>query len=284
VIDPAGGVWLPLSNATDPLGIGHLSAAGEFQRYPLGSRRGSTYSMARAGTDLWIRGAELNRRGVTTGTEIDEVSTTPAVAVERTIRLSRRCGPSAIAATETQVWFAELCENQSPSHPTWRAAIVHVKSNGALARYRLPKQSYVTSLDIGADGTVWFGSFGANGTTDELGRIDPMGTLARYRVRKADPYEIAVGPEGRLWFTEEVDHYPHAALNSIGPEGDLRHPTCLAADCKLEPFGLAFDPSGSLWFSALTSELPNGGGGVAGLILAEERLNQAGFIGHLAVP
>ena len=198
VIDLSGGVWLPLSSATDPLEIAHLSAAGEFQRYPLASRRGYTSLMARSGTDLWVGGAEHNRRGVTTGTRIDEVSTTPTVAVERTIRLSRKCGPSAIAATETQVWFAELCENRSASHPSWRAAIVHVKSNGVLTRYRLPQQSYVTSLDIGADGSVWFGSLGESGTRNELGRIDPKGTLASYRVRKADPYEIAVGPEGRL--------------------------------------------------------------------------------------
>lgn len=281
VIDLSGGVWLPLSNATDPLEIGRLSAAGELQRYPLGSRRGYTSLLARSGADLWVGGAEHNRRGVTTGTRIDEVSTTPTVAVERTIRLSRKCGPSAIAATETKVWFAELCENRSPSHPRWRAAIVHVKSNGELTRYRLPQQSYVTALDIGADGTVWFGSFGESGTRNELGRIDPKGTLASYRVRKADPSEIAVGPEGRLWFTEEVDRYPHAALDSIGPEGDLGLRTCLAAECKLEPFGLAFSPSGTLWFSALTSEFPNRGGGVAEIILAEEQLNQAGFIGHL---
>jgi virginiamycin B lyase len=240
VIDPAGGVWLSLSNATDPFGIGHLSATGEFQRYPLGSRRGYTYLMARAGTDLWVGGAELNGRGITTGTLIEEVSTTPTVAVERTIRLSPKCGPSAIAATETRVWFAELCENRSPSRPNWRAAIVQVKPNGTLTRYRLPRLSYVTSLALGADGTAWFGSFGANGTKNELGLIDPIGALARYVVRRADPYEIAVGPEGRLWFTEEVDRYPHAALNSIGPEGDLGHRTCLATECKLEPFGFAF--------------------------------------------
>ncbi len=142
----------------------------------------------------------------------------------------------------------------------------------------------MTSLDIGADGTVWFGSLGASGTKDELGLIDPKGTLARYVVRKSDPYEIAAGPEGRLWFSEEVGPYPHAAINSIDPAGGLGHRTCLAAECKLEPFGLVFDPSGSLWFSALTSEIPNRGGGAAGLILAGERLNQSGFIGHLAVP
>jgi streptogramin lyase len=284
VIDPAGGVWLPLSDAPEDgsaVAIGHLSSGGDFQRYPLGNKRGNTYLMARSGTDLWVGGAVVDKREGTAGTFIDQVSTSPTVTVQRRIRLSRKCSPSAIAAGETEVWFAELCENRSPSHPSWRAAIVQVEPSGKLERYRLPRLSYVTSLAIGADGTVWFGSFGTNGTKDELGHVSPGGSLSRYRVGDVDPYEIAVGPEGRLWFTEEVQGYPHAALNSIGPDGDLGRPTCLAPKCKLEPFGLAFAPNGELWFSALTSEVPYGGGGVGGLILAEDRANQAGFIGHL---
>jgi streptogramin lyase len=155
-----------------------------------------------------------------------------------------------------------------------------VEPSGKLKRYRLPRLSYVTSLAIGADGTVWFGSFGTN----ELGHVSPGGSLARYRFRHVEPAEIAVGPEGRLWFTEEVQGYPHAALNSIGPDGDLGRPICLAPKCGLEPFGLAFAPNGELWFSALTSEVPYGGGGGGGVILAEDRTNQAGFIGHLTLP
>jgi streptogramin lyase len=287
VIDPAGGVWFPLSHASEDRGapaIGHFSRAGDFQRFTLGSMRGSAYLMARSGTDLWVGEAVLNNREVTAGTFIDQVSTSPTVAVTRRIRLSPKCSPSAIAAGETEVWFAELCENRSPSHPSWRAAIVQVEPGGKLKRYRLPRLSYVTSLAIGADGTVWFGSFGTNGTEDEVGHVDQGGSLARYRVGDVNPYEIAVGPEGRLWFTEKVQGYPHAALNSIGPDGDLGQPICLAPECKLEPFGLAFAPSGELWFSALTSEVPYGGGGGGGLILAEDRANQAGFIGHLTLP
>jgi streptogramin lyase len=287
VVDPAGGVWVPLADASEdrgPLRIGHVSATGRFRRYPLGKHRGYTELMARSGADLWVAGATLNRREVTVGRVLDQVSTSPAVKVERKIMFRSTCYPSAIAADEDAVWFAELCENQSPSHPSWRAAVVHVEPDGSLARYRLPRLSYVTSLRIGADGTVWFGSFGANGTRDEIGLIDPVGTLARYRVGHIEPDEIAVGPEGRLWFTQKVEHYPHAALNSIGPGGDLGQPFCVTAECKLEPFGLAFDPGGELWFSALTSEVPYGGGGGGALIADNDRANQAGFIGHLTEP
>lgn len=287
VIDPAGGVWFPLSDASEnrsAAAIGHFSPGGDFKRYALGSKRGYTDLMARSGTDLWVGGAVLNKREVTVGTFIDQVSTTPTVAVKRRIRLSPKCSPSVIAAGETEVWFAELCENRSPSHPSWRAAVVHVEPSGKLNRYRLPRLSYVTSLAIGADGTVWFGSFGTNGTKNEFGHVGPAGSLARYQVGHVEPDEIAVGPEGRLWFTEKVQGYPHAALNSIGPDGDLGQPICLAAKCSLEPFGLAFAPSGELWFSALTSEVPYGGGGGGGLIAAEDRANQAGFIGHLTLP
>jgi streptogramin lyase len=287
LVDPAGGVWLPIaddSESRSAAAIGHLSPGGEFERYALSSRLGYTDLMARSGSDLWVGGGVFNKRDVTVGTFIDRVSTSPAVAVERRIRLSPKCSPSAIAADETEVWFAEICENHSPSHPSWRAAVVHVEPSGKLTRYRLPRLSYVTSLAIGADGTVWFGSFGTNGTKDELGYVSPGGSLSRYRVGDVNPYEIAVGPEGRLWFTEKVQGYPHAALNSIGPDGDLGQPTCLAPKCKLEPFGLAFAPNGELWFSALTSEVPYGGGGGGGLILAEDRANQAGLIGHLTLP
>jgi streptogramin lyase len=287
VIDPAGGVWFPLSDPSfhrSTAAIGHFSTGGDFERYTLGGKRGYTHLMARSGTDLWVGGAVLNKREVTARTFVDQVSTFPTVAVERTIRLSPKCSPSAIAADEGEVWFAELCENRSPSHPSWRAAIVHVEPSGRLHRYRLPRLSYVTSLVIGADGTVWFGSLGANGTKDEFGHVGPAGHLARYRVGHVQPDEIAVGPEGRLWFTQEVQGYPHAALNSIGPHGDLGRATCLAAKCTLEPFGLAFAPSGELWLSALTSEVPYGGGGGGAIILAEDRANQPGFIGHLALP
>ena len=190
VIDADGGVWFPLSDAAENRGaaaIGHFSSGGDFERYPLGSKRGYTELMARSGTDLWVGGAVLSKRQVTVGTFIDQVSTSPTVTVKRRIRLNRKCTPSAIAADESEVWFAEGCENQSPSHPSWRAAIVHVEPNGKLKRYRLPRLSYVTSLAIGADGTVWFGSFGTNGTKDEFGYVGPSGSLTRYRVGHVEP-------------------------------------------------------------------------------------------------
>ena len=287
VIDPAGGIWFPLSNTSEDRSaatIGHFSPGGGLERYALTSKHGYTDLIARSGTDLWVGGAVLNKREVTVGTFIDQVSTSPTVAVKRRIRLSPHCNPSAITAGETEVWFAEICERRSPSHPSWRAAIVEVEPSGKLDRHRLPRLSFVTSLAIGADGTVWFGSLGTNGTEDELGHVNPGGSLVRYRVGHVEPGEIAVGPEGRLWFTEEAQSYPHAALNSIGPDGDLGQPICLAPKCGLEPFGLAFAPNGELWFSALTSQVPYGGGGGGGLIADQERANQAGFIGHLTLP
>lgn len=43
-----------------------------------------------------------------------------------------------------------------------------------------------------------------SGATNAIGRITPLGQISEYRVptAAADPYDITVGPDSNLWFTE----------------------------------------------------------------------------------
>ena len=285
VADSEGDIWF-LENHREEgdggYGVGRVTTAGELQEYTLGG--GYVKAMAASGRNLWLGVVLGNEQGGQRRSVVEGVVTAPEVAVAQQFSLRPPCAPSAIAARNNAIWFAESCESGHSAHRVWKARIVHLGPTGALAWYRLPPRSLVESLAIGSDGSVWFGSRAAGGDRSEFGRIAPSGKLTSYRVPDGDPGVIAIGPEGRLWFPSSFGGKAFGGLNSIGPKGHLGKPVCAAPRCRFEVDGLTTGPDGNLWFSATKAHAPYGGGGGGASLEHNLRANEAGVIGRLVPP
>jgi streptogramin lyase len=77
----------------------------------------------------------------------------------------------------------------------------------------------------------------------------PTGALAEFGIpsEEAQPYGIAPGPDGALWFTENRA----AKIGRIAPGGEVTEFTIPNAEPKTEvkPTGIATGPDGNLWFA-----------------------------------
>jgi streptogramin lyase len=131
----------------------------------------------------------------------------------------------------------------------------------------------------GSDGRIWLGY------DDAIARMSISGVIGQGDVfplpapAASVPNELALGPDGNVWFTESVP----AAVGKITPSGQItlfRTPTASSL-----PFGIAAGPDGRMWFaerdadkigaiptdatsSADITEYPIGGSNVGALNIA----------------
>ena len=289
VVGPGADVWLPSeiegSGGGEHPGYGvvRMTTSGQMTEFVLSSVPGQIGEIAATGNSLWVTASHFPHAGKPYTSVLDRYAVTPAgLSLQRQIAFREDCYASALAAGKSGIWFAELCKPHDSSNPHWWATIVRIGPHGETARYRLPPQSFVESLAIDSRGAAWFGSFSANGTRNEFGRVAPSGELTRKIVRKGDPFSITVGPEGRLWFPVSLHDRVNRGLNSIGPKGDLGKPICAGPKCGYSPYGLTTGPDGNIWYSATVAHMPNGGGGGAGLMQQQQEAKESGFIGRVA--
>ena len=152
--------------------------------------------------------------------------------------------PTAVAvAPDGSAWFT------NPGADT----IGHITTDGDFAEFVIPSgPSNPQDIVLGPDGNFWFTEFDAGA----IGRITPLGAVRRFpipnpavnvagpRVAAAvpNPLNIAVGPDGNLWFSDE-------GLNAIGritTGGDLVEFPIPTADS--EPAGITAGADGNLYF------------------------------------
>ena len=109
---------------------------------------------------------------------------------------------------------------------------------------------YLFGLATGSDGAVWFADLGCIGLGHcAIGRIDVRGRLAVFtRGLNPDsvPFQIALGPDGNLWFTDEGSH---PAIGRVTPAGRITEfSRGLRRDTT--PFAITLGPSHHLWFTS----------------------------------
>jgi hypothetical protein len=96
-----------------------------------------------------------------------------------------------------------------PDHNLWFTApqgkfpqpnIGRITPAGVVSFLALPTRGAASDLASGPDGNIWFTD--PNGNT--IGRLSPSGATRLFSLprRNAQPSEITVGRDGRLWFTE----------------------------------------------------------------------------------
>ena len=179
-------------------------------------------------------------------------------------------GPEGITAgSDGGLWFTDDSGNIGRIDPT-----THDIAFRYLAGSRLVGPS---SIVTGPDGQLWFTD---QGTQDSSGnQIDASigymsttsGAYGYYTDPSiVDPVGITVGPDGRLWFTNQstpTDCPPCGTTPSIGQittAGVISHFTDASPDHPSpnldQPYGITTGPDGALWFTN------SGGGGLGGTI------------------
>jgi virginiamycin B lyase len=128
--------------------------------------------------------------------------------------------------------------------------LVHIATDGTVASFPLPHGIEPWSLVYAPDGNVWFtgvrGRYRAEHTfrpgVAYVGRITPTGQLSLFRMpKKGDAATaIAVGPDGKLWFSE----LGAARVGTIGLDGKFGREYVLRVG---PPGDLAIGPEGDAW-------------------------------------
>lgn len=93
-------------------------------------------------------------------------------------------------------------------------------------------------LTRGPDGNIWVA---LDGTTDDLARVAPDGTVTRYNpANVTGPVGIAAGPDGNLWVTQAGGV---ARFSPADPNGAQ----AFAIAAITDPRGITAGPDGNLW-------------------------------------
>src|SRR5579872_6534365 len=104
-------------------------------------------------------------------------------------------------------------------------------------------------ITVGKDGALWFAQerYSCNTTfrppqcTGAIGRITTGGTLTEYALNKTGAWGITAGPDGSLWFTEDVGKIGRITL--AGTITEYATPSLNSS-----PTGITAGPDGALWF------------------------------------
>jgi streptogramin lyase len=109
---------------------------------------------------------------------------------------------------------------------------------------------YLFGLTTGSDGAIWFADLGCAGLGRcGIGRINSSGRVSLYtRGLNAGsvPFQIALGPDGNLWFTDEGSR---PAIGRVTPSGAITEfSRGLTRDST--PFAITLGPGHDLWFTS----------------------------------
>ncbi len=116
---------------------------------------------------------------------------------------SPNADPVGIAAgPDNALWFTEASANK----------IGRITTNGAITEFPIPTpRGNPIGITKCPDGALWFtesGTFTGNELSggNKIGRITPQGTITEFPIptSQSGPIAITAGPDGNLWFTEEV--------------------------------------------------------------------------------
>lgn len=142
--------------------------------------------------------------------------------------------PTSIAAgPDGALWFTETASDR----------IDRITTAGAVSQFPLPANSEATKVIAGSGGDLWVAAPG----TDSIDRVEaadgavtsfPIGDGAKNR-----PIDLALGPEGDVYFTQRAKRIGHLAPDGKVDELPLAHPARL----------ISGGPDGVLWFTTATS-------------------------------
>jgi virginiamycin B lyase len=132
------------------------------------------------------------------------------------------------------LWYTDTAAN----------VIGRITTSGTITEYPIPTPASDPRAICGGpkgDGNLWFVEHDAH----NIGRITPSGEITEFAIPSGgDPYAIAAGPDGNLWFTEP------GAFNAIGrctPSGGISEYSIPTPNAEVQ--GITAGPDGNMWFA-----------------------------------
>jgi len=193
-----GALWFTEGNGN---AIGRITTSGTVTEYPLGTCNGGPGQIT-SGPDgaLWFANSCTNTIGRITTSGV--VTTFPQPSGANIAGLT--FGP------DGALWFAEHGAFNGFTEVSGNK-IGRMTTDGTVTEYPLPNaNSGPLLITNGPDGALWFTESGPdnyNGTPqggNRIGRITTSGDITEYAVPTANsqPWGIATGSDGNIWFTE----------------------------------------------------------------------------------
>ncbi len=145
--------------------------------------------------------------------------------------------------------------------PTIHDALVRLTTAGSFTAFPLPYAGgWPGGITAGPDGNVWFTEF----VGDAVGRITPQGAITEFLVPPrptrnslgdlppSQPFAIAAGPEGTLWFPDLGGNRLWRLTPAGGVLTAFPIPPHPENPISSFPEGIALGPDGNLWFTEAT--------------------------------
>ena len=157
--------------------------------------------------------------------------------------------PESIAvAADGSVWATAIAPDNE------HEVIVHRLKSGKIKAYTMKSPGMAFngggSITEGSDGNVWFTLQDAGG--GHIGRFTPKGQLtlfplptAPYNSGEQRPFDITAGPDGALWFTDQL--YPTTAeIGRMTTSGEVTYFPYQTTGSTQD--SITTGPDGALWF------------------------------------
>lgn len=144
------------------------------------------------------------------------------------------------AGPDGNVWFAELNRNNSGEY-------VRVTPSGDATRW--PVDTGAADMATDAGGNLWLVSESGS-TSHNIIKIDAAGQeLARFNAPQPGLRQIALGPDGAMWFTM----YEAGKIGRIDGNGAIQTWVADPANPTARPFDIVWGPDGDMWYTVADS-------------------------------
>jgi streptogramin lyase len=251
----AEGVLVPLCAGQTIGGLGTLLPSGELLKRPLPGGAGGPFAAGPAG-EIW---AGTGSGGTTLGIDriaADGTVTTFALRTAQEYDTLQIDGLVPDGPGSAWIAIGELApEPYFYPFDSLGGELVHIAADGTVTRFPVPEGVEPQALVRGPDGNLWFAGESGRFATEHtsylgkgyVGRMTPQGEFALFptAIEESAPGGIAVGPDGRLWFTETSNRVNE--VGTIGTDGVFG--PSLQAGYLDGP--IAFGPEGNVWLSVL---------------------------------
>jgi streptogramin lyase len=138
---------------------------------------------------------------------------------------------------------------------TTNDAIERITPAGSITKFPLPAMSGAAGITSGPDGNLWYLDQGFS----KIGRMTIGGVFTIFAIPSPDqggpnctvncglgdqPEQITPGPDGNLWFTEQLGSKGIGKVTTSGVITEFQVPTPGSV-----PFGITAGPDGNMWFT-----------------------------------
>jgi streptogramin lyase len=152
---------------------------------------------------------------------------------------------------EGDLWFTEQSTYSG-------SRVVRMTPTGEVTQHEVLEYSEPRGITLGPEGDLWFAEVNNpechSECVSKVGRIDPttdkVEEFSAGITAGSQPYEIAKGPDGNLWFSERTGPIAFAGqMARINPKTDEVKEFKEGITGDTEPDGVTAGPDGNVWFT-----------------------------------